>query len=1690
MDPQKKSKHTIQKIGRIALKTILYVFLLFLLLVALILTPPVQDFIRGKAVSFLQNKLHTTITIGKIYIGLPKKVVVEDVYIEDQSKDTLFAAGSLKADIDLIKLISGAVVINSVEFNNITAKVKREMPDTVFNFQFIINAFTSTDPTPVKEDTTSTPFSIHTIELNNIRVVFKDTISGNDAELGLEHFYTNMNVFDMEKMRFEVAPTQLRGLTAKIYQRKPLVEPEPSAQDKADAPEPIQLQLKMGTIDLRQIQLDYRNDVSALYAQLHLGTLHVEPKELDLNQRNIILNAVSLDSTSAAIRFGKKTGIAVVKKEAGQETESQAEAGWRIWVPDLQLNDNALQFDDDNAPRQKTGIDYMHLKTDALTFHVNDFRFNSDSIAGAITKATFKEQSGFALHELRTTFLYAGKQAYLKDLYVKTPGTEIKRDIAIQYESIAAIQKNIGALRLDADIANSKIQVRDILSFVPSLASQPVFADPNATLYINGRVKGTVADLQIPVFQISGLRDTKLEVSGSLTGLPDVNKMSAHLTIKNISTSKRDMDLLIPTGTIPQNITVPNQMQLSGKLNGDMGNLSADLLLKTTLGNIAVKGTMQQMAEPQKSVYDMQLQSQSLDLGTILQNRENLGPVTADVIIKGKGYDIKTAAASLDGKIQSAMLKQYEYRDLNISGSIAGQQAKVHADIADPNIHFAADAMADLSTAYPSIQLNATIDSIKMQPLHFTEDMMMYRGKIEGDFQNSNPDSLDGKLFILQSLLVHNQQRLQMDSIQLLAGTNDTARYIQLNTDILNAKLWGKYKLTDLGNVFSQAIQPYFSIADADSLKNPEPYDFNIQANIINGPALPFFVPGIKRLDSVVLKSRFSNTDGWNVSLAAPAVVIGADHIHNLQLNAGNTDSAIVINADVNEMAFGENIALHATSLKASVADNTIHYTLNIKDKTEQEKYNLAGIWQQVNKGEYLFSLNPENLLLNYKKWEASADNKIVVSKTGVNAQHFIINQGEEQLSINSASGQADAPMDIKFSNFRIATLTGFVQPDSTLADGILHGEITVSNITTQPGFVGDLTIDNLSIKKDTVGNIKLLVDNKTANTYNADVTITGNGNDVHLGGQYFSTTKNFDLALNIRSLPLTTVQALSAGAIRDASGALKGSFTIKGTIDQPSVNGDLIFDKTVFNPSMLNNVFAIDQERLSINDQGIAFNNFSIKDSANNELTLDGMAGTTNFLNYDLDLKLVADNFRALNSTKKDNNLFYGQLYFNTNLTVKGTELAPVVDGRLKINDKTKMTIVLPQSKPGVASREGIVVFVDKDAPENDSLFLASYDSLNTSSLQGMEISVNIEVDKAAGFTLVVDEGSGDFLNIKGGAQLTAGVEPNGRVSLAGSYEIEEGSYDLTFNFLHRKFDLVKGSTIIWGGEPTDAELDITAKYTANAAPLDLVKNQLGEASDAQRNTYLQKIPFDVTLRMTGKLLKPQISFDILLPEDKNYTVSNDVLSNTRTKLEILRQDEAEMNKQAFSLLLLNRFMTENPFESSGTTSTSTMVKQSVSKLMAQQLNQLAADLIKGVELNFDIESSDDYTSGQQESRTDLNVGLSKKLLHDRLTVTIGSNFALEGPKSTDQQTGNIAGNIALNYQLTPDGRYMLQAYRKNEYEVVFEGYIIETGVGFVITADYNKFKEIFRKRKTPEQRAREKEQKRIQRESTKTTE
>lgn len=221
---------------------------------------------------------------------------------------------------------------------------------------------------------------------------------------------------------------------------------------------------------------------------------------------------------------------------------------------------------------------------------------------------------------------------------------------------------------------------------------------------------------------------------------------------------------------------------------------------------------------------------------------------------------------------------------------------------------------------------------------------------------------------------------------------------------------------------------------------------------------------------------------------------------------------------------------------------------------------------------------------------------------------------------------------------------------------------------------------------------------------------------------------------------------------------------------------------------------------------------------------------------------------------------------------------------------------------------------------------------------------------------------------------------------------------------------------------------------------------------------------------------MKPQIAFDINLPENRSYTISGEVEATVRSRLALLRRDPSEINKQVFAVLLLGRFIGDNPFQSEasgGGFNVQSFAKQSVSKLLTEQLNSLAAGLIEGVDINFDVASADDYTTGEKRTRTDLNVGLSKRLLNDRLTVTVGSNFQLEGKQPAGgQASNNIAGNVSVNYQLSQDGKYMLRFYRKNEYEGLADGYVVETGLGFLISLDYDRFGALLRERKIKKRR------------------
>lgn len=1656
-----------KKIARRILKilgwTVVGVVVLLILVVVLIQVPAVQNFAKDKAVSFLEKKIGTPVKIDHLGISFPKKVVLEGVYFEGKNKDTLLAGKRIAVDISMLALMDKKVEINDVELEGIRANIYRLGADTTFNFQYIVDAFVT--PSTKPKDTSATGFAIDVkhVRLSKILATFKDDQTGMDTYLYLGDFETDIKKFDLENMDFNIPKIRLEHVVARAYQHKPLAETKSMAEVKANNSEPVNLGLSVGNLTIRDIDADYGNDVSALSARVNLGELIAEPEKIDLKTLNIVLKKLALNNTTAVIAMGATEQAKVVEDQVEKTAQAQSENPWKIELEKVVFANNNIKFDNNNTPRAPRGMDYGHLDIKGLALDATNLTVTPTAYSGDIAKLAMTEQSGFVLKNLQTNFFYNEKGAYLKNLLLETDKTVLRNEIGVAWASLETLPAHLGDMLIKADLNNCVLAVKDILTFAPTLAAAPPFkGNENAIFRLNTNLKGYLKDLEIPNLELSGLSNTAVKISGRIKGLPDGAKANYNINIATLRTSQSDLNRLLPAGTLPPTIRIPETIAVKGFFVGGLNAFNTKLDVATSRGTAAVAGVIRGMGKS----YNLTVGAGNLDLGYILKQEANVGRVTLQAAAVGSGFDPKTMVASVKGKVISAEAKGYTYTNLNLDAKINRGNVVAAATMRDPNLNFDLDATALLKGKYPAVKMELQLDSVNLQALKLNKDDLKIHGHITADLASTNPDALDGTIRINDLIISNKGQRYEAyDTIAINAYAGaDGSHTLDLQSEAVTMNLNGQYKLTEIAPALQKTINKYYQLPGYKAVPFT-PQTWTLDLAVHPSPMLYAFVPAMKGSDSINAAIAFNSVaSDLHMKANARKIVFNDNVVDSLTFTA-NTAEALNYALSLNSVGNAK-LQLNKTFLTGEVANNQLTTNLDVKDPDDKSRYQLSAVLNQVPNDGIKVSLK-QGLMLNYDTWSIPGENYIQYDKSGLVINNFSIGNGGQMISASSTSPVASAPINVRFNNFRINTITEIVTKDSTLADGLINGTAQLKDPLKNLVFTSDLNIADISFKRDTIGTLTVKVNNETAQTLAANVQLLGNGNDVRINGRYLIPSKTLDLNLNLANLNLATIKPFTAGQITDASGSLKGEMAIKGTVDNPALNGAIRFDKAFITPTLLGERFALTDEDIAINATGLHFKGFDIVDSAQNKASINGDILTKDFKSIGFNLDVTADHFQVAKSTRKAGSTqpFYGSLNISTKTKVRGTLTLPVINSYLRVNKGTDFTYILPTADPEVQGREGVVEFFDADNKTDTAIFVANTDSINNSGRKGIDLSATLETDSAAKFNIVIDERNNDALHIQGTAALQAGMDPSGKVSLTGAYTLSSGSYLLTLSFLKRQFNVEPGSTITFEGDPTAARVDITALYVANTAPIDLMEHQLGGRSQAEINQYKQKIPFVVHLNMKGELLKPQISFDIVLNEREQSR-----WKDVEQKLAQVRSDESELNKQVFALLLLNRFVDENPLESNGSATTAeSFARQSASRILTDQLNRLAGNLVPGVDLNFGLNSGEDYSTGNGEQRTDLTVGVSKRLLNDRLTVNVGSSVQVEGPKS-NQASSNIGGDISLEYMLSKDGRYRLRAYRRNDYEGIAVGQVIESGAGFIFTLDYDNFNEFFRRKKKPE--------------------
>jgi translocation and assembly module TamB len=1645
---------------RKAITVLAIIFLVILLLVGgvfwLLNTSAGQSFLTKQATSYLRKKLDTRLDIRAIRLGIPDWVALEGVYIEDRSGDTLVSGERLYVNLDMWSLIKGNVGINQVELEGIRLKVNRTLPDTTFNFQFIADAFASGDTTPVDTTTTPMEISLNKIFLRRVHLTYKDAVIGTDADVNLPLAEVQFSGFNPTTSTYHPSLIVLKGTRADLRLYEALAQSAPAAP--AAPPDPSDtLDLQLGDVDIQDFKFGFVDEVSGLRSGVALGKLSGRIAQTYLEGQRIVLDRVALENTNAFVEFAKQNqSTASAATDPANSPPAEASQDWYVRVGDIKLTNSNLRYDDFNEPEQPKGIDYAHLGVTDLTADVSGLLYNGSTIEGNLQRATFREKSGFWLQQARARFGYTPSQTYLRDFYLKTPSTLLRDELVLRYRNQEQLSENLGQVEVRLRLQNSYVAFEDILTLVPTLEETPPFdKNPDAVLRGDALITGTVNNLQIARADFSVLDGTQFIASGRIRGLPDPDQLGLDINIERMASTRQDLLKILPDSALPSSIELPENLDITGTINGTLEDITMDAQIATSLGNGAFTGNIKNATDTANISYDGRLSFQEFDMGKFLkQPPEELGKITLSTEVQGRGIDPKTMQAQLNGTVQSASIKGYTYNNLNLDGAIENGVADFVADLSDSNIDVKLTAQADLSGEYPTLNTQANINRLDLNALNFYDEPLSVQGNIDANLTSTDPANPLGTIAIGNLVIVKNGETAQIDSATVrLTMDEDSTKLAVVDAPFLKARLSGTYEYTQLGDLVLTEINKYFTIPEVPYTPIEGPYNVQLNARVASHPLIQLFVPTLTRMDTVRLSARIDSRldTTLTTSLSVPLLVYDSIRTDQANFEMVGLDNRASFAGNVAKVE-SESFRVRKASLDGSVADNTALMTLMVRDSINEPQHTVDAGVSYLNDAYRIFLR--DELLLDYKTWQTDTSGYIQYGPQGLLARDFGIRREDQSLLINSQTDEPNGPLSIKLDSVGIGQFIALVTQDSTLANGKLNGDILLRDyMGDAPSFTGDLVLRNLTVTEIPVGDLSIDASSESANRIAMDIKLQDERNDLSITGAYVTEGNNaLDFVFDVNRLSAKTLEAFSFGELRNARGSLTGRTTIRGNTDSPILNGQLKFDSVAFDIKQLGARYRFNDQQINFNGQRIVFNNFTVLDTLNQKLQVNGNVSIANIPDVGYDMNIRANDFTVLNATRKDNDYFYGRGVIDANINVKGQGTESIIDGTVKLRPGSDITVLLPDDAAGTGTGEGVIQFVDM----SDTTQVAQVDSSEIDTGLKVdfasELSLNIEATDESQMTIVLDELNGDNITVRGNAQLNAGIAPNGQLYLLGLYELTEGSYDLTFEVLKREFSIQKGSTILWTGDPMAAEVDITAIYTVNA---DI------SALGATPGGDIGKVPLDVQLIINGSLLNPSITFDIVPASTMNTDDARSIEQSSG--LSTLRNNPAELNKQVFALLVLNKFITEPgaTTSSSGGLNAEAIARQSVSQLLTDQLNLLASDLIKGVNLNFNLNSTAEGTA----ARTDLNVGLSKAFLNDRLTVSVGRNFELENSGTTPASSTQIFDNVALNYALTKDGRYMLRAYRKNQYQAVLQGFIVETGVSFIITLDYNEFRELFQK-------------------------
>ncbi|MFC0519985.1 translocation/assembly module TamB domain-containing protein [Mesonia maritima] len=1605
-----------------------------------------QDIIVNKVTNYVSNKTHTKVEIEKLYITFSGDISLEGLYLEDKKGDTLVYSKSLEADIPIWPIIKGnAIGIDGVDWNGLKANIYRKDSVSGFNYQFLVDAFAS-DSTATKKQTSQKPMqlSVGSVNFENFDLSYNDEVTGLKADAKLGKLALEGEEVDLEKMKFHVAELSLENTDINYAQTKPI---PPS--DSSEVAMPI---LKVDRLILKKVYANYQSIPQKTYASVDLREFLVENADANLPTQSISVDNLVLNNSDVVFQTEQEPRNTETSSQQTSQAFSWPE--WKVKLNSISLENNSICVQQNGNLPQEGNFNPQAIDLADFNFKANNLFLGKNKKAIAtIEELSFQEASGFNLKKLAFSAELNNESFQLNDLSIATGNSNLSGNFSANYTSIENFIENPEKTSFAAELQNFNIAPSDAYLFSPELKKNPQFQQLAKNDFQGSIIaEGTLSSASIKKLQLNWGNQTRISTSGTIANLTEPDNVRLNLPNFNIKTVRKDVLRFVSEKDL--GISVPENIQLNGSVSGTMNDFKTNTTLKITEGEIKVNGNFTNQG---KLAFDSTLEAIELDLGKLLEN-PNIGKISLTLQTSGSGENINTLDAELSSKFSKLEYSGYDFSALELDGKITNGSGNVKMAFKDDNLNFKFDSQVELDSVAPKFVVDLDLIGANLYALGITKKDIRTKVNLNATFKG-NAERFDLQSTFTDGVAVYDNKPYYLGDFAVNSSVRKDSTSLDISSSFLKSSLNSNANPTQIGKALQRHMKHYFtdSMAKVDTLQKP--VNLKMDLRFYETPIISeVFAEGLQEMDTLTAQVDFSEQkQELKANIRLPHLNFQGNTVDSLAINIDSDSKSAVFDVGFANVKAGP-LQIAKTTIDGNFQDEKLALNFSAFDKTTELYHIQSEIDTRENK--LAVHINPEKLILNKNSWSIPASNAMVIQDETIAFTDFTVSRNGQELTLSDQLGQEKEHWGVELKNFKLATLMSYFNPDEYLASGEMNGNFIIVDPFTNWGMIADLGVNDFKITQIPLGKLSINAKSKGSEKYDFDLGLKGSEVDLDLTGDYAVSQNgpklNLDLAIN--EIQLTTIEKFLSKELKNSEGSLSGKIAVSGTTTEPDYKGYFQFNNAAFNVSRLNTKFTLADERINIDNDGIYFNTFSIADVDGNKFTLTGDVLTEDLTNPKFKLDVTAKDFQALNSTKEDNELYYGKAIFDLDAKLRGDLNFPKLDVDLTVNEKTDLTYVIPETQLSIQKRDGVVIFVNKENPDN--ILTENTDEEASAIITGIELNANLKVEPNATFNIVINERTGDNLQFTGEGDLKFNIARNGRTTLTGRYDVSDGHYEMNlYNLVKRKFEIDKSSSVTWQGDPMNADLDIKAIYRVETSASSLMSSQTAGESLAVRNRYKQKLPFLVYLNVDGELMQPRLTFSIDMPEDSQGAIGGSVYG----KVSQLNQQEDQLNKQVFSLLVLNRFYPESGSDGSQG-GAANIARENINQALTDQLNMLSDKFTgnTGVELSFGVNSYTDYQGNSAQERTDVAINAQKKLLDDRLIVQAGSDVSVQG-ENRPGEANPVIGNVSIEYLLTENGRWRIRGFRKSEYENVIDGQVFVSGIALIFTREFNKFKELW---------------------------